>query len=79
MKAALKERLADSSAKVLVTTPKMATRVPVNDLPDLQHIILVGAEKRSLKLSEVSWEKEMSVASSEGEIEWVDLEDPPCA
>ena len=78
MKAALRERLADSRAKVLVTTPKMATRVPLDDLPDLQRVILVEQEKRSLKLSEASWEKEMSLASSEGEIEWVDLEDPLC-
>ena len=76
MKAALRERLMDSRAKVLVTTPRMATRVPFSDLPHLQHIILIGGEKRSLKAGEVSWEKEMSLASPEGEIEWVDLEDP---
>jgi acetyl-CoA synthetase len=76
MEMAVRERLKDSGAKVLVTTPRMAARVPFTELPDLRHIILVGAGNIILRPGEVSWEEEMSRASYDCEIEWVDLEDP---
>jgi acetyl-CoA synthetase len=76
MEMAIKERLKDSGAKVLVTTPKMASRVPFSELPSLRHIILVGSENIILKSGEVSWEDEISSASYEFDIEWMDLEDP---
>jgi len=76
MEVAVRERLRDSGAKVLVTTPKMAARVPFSELPDLQHIILVGAGNIVLRPGEVSWEEEMSCAPYDFDIEWVDLEDP---
>ena len=76
MQDALRERLADSEASVLVTTPKLATRVPFADLPNLRHIILVGTGNIMLKWNELSWEEEMSRAPAQCEIEWVDLEDP---
>lgn len=78
MEMAIRERLRDSGAKVLVTTPTMASRVPFTELPDLRHVILVGAGDIVLSPDEVSWEEEMSHASSEFDIEWVDLEDPLC-
>ncbi len=49
MEGAVKDRLEDSKAKVLVTTPELLGRVPVEELPDLKSILLVG--KHSL-----SWE-----------------------
>jgi acetyl-CoA synthetase len=76
MQVALKERLGESGASVLVTTPKLATRVPFADLPHLRHIILVGADNIRLKGNDLSWEQEMSRASAQCEIEWVELEDP---
>lgn len=76
MQATLKERLLDSGAKVLVTSPRMMTRLPAADLPDLKHIILVGAGKSRLRPGEWSWEAEMSQASSNCDLEWVRLEDP---
>ncbi len=76
MEVAVRERLSDSGAKVLVTTPKMAARVPFSELPELRHIILVGAGNIILRPGEVSWEEEMARASYEFDIEWVDLEDP---
>ena len=42
MEAAVRDRLEDSEAKVLVTTPEFLERVPVNELPHLKHIFLVG-------------------------------------
>ena len=76
MQDALRERLADSEASVLVTTPKLATRVPFAALPNLRHIILVGAGNMMLKWNELSWEEEMSRAPGQCNIEWVNLEDP---
>jgi len=76
MQATLEERLLDSGAKVLVTSPRMITRLPAADLPDLKHTLLVGAGKSRLRPGEWSWEAEMSQASPECDLEWVRLEDP---
>jgi len=76
MEMAVRERLKDSGAKVLVTTPRMAARVPFTELPDLRHIILVGAGNIVLRPGEVSWEEEMACAPYECEITWVDPKDP---
>ena len=76
MQEALRERLRDSRATVLVTTPRLSTRVPFGKCPGLRHIVLVGAGKIMLKSNELSWEDEMSRAPSQCDIEWVDLRDP---
>lgn len=76
MEVAVRERLKDSGAKVLVTTPRMAARVPFSKLPELHHIILVGRENIVLRPGEVSWEEEMSRAPYDFDIEWMDLDDP---
>jgi len=76
MQSTLKERLLDSGAKVLVTSPRMMTRLPVAELPDLQHIVLIGVGKSRLRPGEWSWEEEMSRASPQCDLEWVGPEDP---
>ncbi len=47
MQVSLGERLRDSGAKVLVTNPRMAERVPLIDLPRPRSIILVGCNRTS--------------------------------
>jgi acetyl-CoA synthetase len=42
MEGAVRDRLQDSEAKVLVTTPELLERVPVHELPALKHIFIVG-------------------------------------
>ena len=42
MEGAVRDRLEDSEAKVIVTTPELLQRVPVDELPHLKHIFLVG-------------------------------------
>ena len=42
MEGAVRDRLQDSEAKVFVTTPELLNRVPVDELPALKHIFLVG-------------------------------------
>ncbi|MTH52804.1 acetate--CoA ligase [Bacillus mangrovi] len=73
MEGAVKDRLADSSAKVIVTTPELLDRVPHDELPDLKHIILVGDEEE--REGYIHFHKEMAAASKEFETEWLDQED----
>lgn len=77
MREAVKDRLQDSKAVMLVTNPELAKRVPFDELPELQYVMLVGVEDQSrLKEHEISYEAEMSEAPDHFDIEWVDLEDP---
>lgn len=74
METAVKDRLEDSGAVALVTTPDLLQRVKRDQLPGLRHIILVGgsaAEDPGL----LSYEAEMAAASAELEPEWLSLED----
>jgi acetyl-CoA synthetase len=42
MEGAVYDRLADSEAKAIVTTPELLNRIPVDKLPHLETILLVG-------------------------------------
>jgi acetyl-CoA synthetase len=42
MEVAVRDRLEDSEAKVLVTTPELLSRVPLNDLPALKTVFVIG-------------------------------------
>ena len=75
MEAAVKDRLENSDATALVTTPELLKRVPVQEISSLKHVILVGADEGDLKEGFYSFEKEMAEASPELEIEWMDRED----
>ncbi|EJL41175.1 acetate--CoA ligase [Brevibacillus agri] len=74
MEAAVRDRLENSEATAIVTTPALLPRIPVSELPALKHVIIVGA-KEELAEGQVSFEEAMAKASSELEIEWVDRED----
>ncbi|MGF9907744.1 acetate--CoA ligase [Brevibacillus porteri] len=74
MEAAVRDRLENSEAVAIVTTPALLPRIPISDLPALKHVIVVGAEEE-LKEGHIRFEKAMEEASSELEIEWVDRED----
>ena len=74
METAVKDRLLDSGAVAIITTPALLSRVPVGDLPELKHVILVGAGEK-LEAGQISYDQEMARASDELEIEWVDRED----
>jgi len=74
MEQAVGDRLEDSGAKVLITTPDLLYRVPQDKLPELEKIVLVGD---NLKDSDdyIDYHNEMETASSDFAIEWVGLED----
>jgi len=76
---AVKDRLADCEARVLVTTPKLAGRVHeiLEDLPALETIIIVNRRNTPYELGkrEVSYEDLMEEASEAFEIERTERED----
>jgi len=72
MEGAVKDRLEDSDAKVIVTTPELLERVPLNELPSLKHVVIVGD---TVEAPHIDFLNEMKTASKELEIEWVDKTD----
>lgn len=74
MEGAVRDRLADSEAKVIVTTPELVSRIPIDELPSLEHIFIVGegvAEEGKL----IDFNKYFSEADRHLDIEWMDLQD----
>jgi len=77
---AVMDRLEDSGAKALVTTPDLkASSVDeiIDSLPELEHVIV--AKSGGIELTgerTVSFEEEMKSASATHETEWMDREDP---
>lgn len=74
MEGAVRDRLQDSGAKVLVTTPELLERVPVSELPDLKHVILVGDNLQE-NGDYIDFKQKLSEASNKLDIEWVDRND----
>ncbi|MFT8320609.1 MAG: acetate--CoA ligase [Bacillus sp. (in: firmicutes)] len=74
MESALKDRLQDSAAKIVITTSELVNRIPIDELPALETIFIVGKnveEKGKL----VDFQKSFYDASDVLEIKWVDLQD----
>jgi acetyl-CoA synthetase len=74
MEGAVRDRLQDSAAVAIVTTPELLSRVPVSELPALKHVILVG-DAAELQEGQVRFSDLMANASDKLEVEWVDRED----
>jgi acetyl-CoA synthetase len=74
MEGAVRDRLEDSEAKVLVTTPELLKRVPVNELPALKHIFLVGENVEETDKI-IDFNKKMAEASNKLDIVWVERTD----
>ncbi|SDT41871.1 acetyl-CoA synthetase [Paenibacillaceae bacterium GAS479] len=73
METAVKDRLIDSTATAIVTTPALLPRIKRDELPDLKHIIVVSPDEAPE--GTISYRDEMASASEEAEIEWLDRED----
>lgn len=74
METAVKDRLEDSGAVALVTTPALLSRVKREELPELRHIFVVGdMDEREQGI--IDFETEMLTSSEELEPEWLDRED----
>ncbi|MEK4852730.1 acetate--CoA ligase [Paenibacillus sp. FSL H7-0756] len=74
METAVKDRLEDSGAVALVTTPELLHRVKREQLPGLRHIFVVGASAAE-DSGLLNYEAEMAEASAELEPEWLSLTD----
>lgn len=75
---AIKDRLWDSGAKILITQPHLKDIVDEarRELPELERVIVVGAEEDELGDRDVSYETEMEEASEKLDTEWVTRETP---
>ncbi|MGG3842710.1 acetate--CoA ligase [Anoxybacillus kestanbolensis] len=74
MEGAVRDRLEDSEAKVIITTPELLPRVPVNELPALKYVFLVGDDIKE-EGPFFDLKKRMNAASKHFDIEWVGRED----
>ncbi|MYL62742.1 acetate--CoA ligase [Bacillus hwajinpoensis] len=74
MEGAVRDRLEDSEAKVLVTTPELLERVPVDELPNLENVVLVGENVKE-EGPYIDFYKHFESADKKLKIEWVDRED----
>jgi acetyl-CoA synthetase len=74
MEGAVRDRLLDSEAKVLVTTAELLKRVPVDELPALKHILVVGQDVKE-EGPYIDFYKRVKEASKHLDIEWVERED----
>ncbi|QHA92906.1 acetate--CoA ligase [Bacillus sp. N1-1] len=74
MEGAVRDRLEDSEAKVLVTTPELLERVPVDELPNLESVVLVGENVKE-EGPYIDFYKHFESAEKKLKIEWVDRED----
>ncbi|MDQ0208148.1 acetate--CoA ligase [Alkalicoccobacillus murimartini] len=74
MEGAVRDRLDDSGAKVLVTTPTLMERVPFEDLPDLKKVLIVD-DQHVESGPYLNFTNRLELASDQLKIEWVDRED----
>lgn len=74
MEGAVRDRLEDSEASVIVTTPELLDRVPVSELPHLKHVVLVGENVKEDDTT-IDFNTHFEKASTNLDIEWVDRED----
>ncbi|EGA90733.1 acetyl-CoA synthetase [Planococcus donghaensis MPA1U2] len=74
MEGAIYDRLDDSEAKSIITTPELLERVPYDRLPNLETIFLVGDDVEE-KDGYIDVMKHLPVSSDKFEIEWLDKED----
>lgn len=74
METAVRDRLQDSEAVAIVTTPSLLPRIKREELPSLKHIIVFGDDAPEGE-GLVSYSEAIAQASDETEIEWLGRED----
>lgn len=73
MEGAVRDRLEDSGAKAIVTTPELMGRIPVEDLPELKYLVVVGDDVKETE-SVLDYNKDIQTMSEAFDLEWVGLE-----
>lgn len=74
MEEAIRARLQDSEATMLVTTSDLLGRVPYKELPHLKNIIVIGDNVKDDPFF-IHYEEEMETSPDSFEMEWLDKED----
>ncbi|WP_282020010.1 acetate--CoA ligase [Planomicrobium okeanokoites] len=74
MEGAIYDRLDDSDAKAIITTPELVSRVPFDKLPNLKTVFLVGdgIEENNHTVDVMKY---LQNCSDRFEVEWLDKED----
>lgn len=74
MEGAVFDRLQNSEAKAIITTPALLQRIPLDRLPKLEKVLVVG---KNIEENEkiIDFQQAMKDASVQFDIEWVDRED----
>ncbi|WP_432355920.1 acetate--CoA ligase [Sporosarcina sp. A2] len=75
MEGAVYDRLDDSDAKAIVTTPELVDRIPVDRLPNLETVFVVGDDVTE-EGKIISFNKHFEKASKDFEVEWLERESP---
>ncbi len=75
---ALRDRLVDSEAKIIITSPALKPKLDAirSQLPDLQYVIVVGGDKSQLGEREYTYEELVEKESTKLHCEHMDPEDP---
>lgn len=74
MEGAVRDRLEDSEAKMIITTPELLGRIPVGDLPNLEKVLVV-ADQVEEDDKHVDFLAKWKEASDQFDIEWMDRND----
>ncbi|QQK81709.1 acetate--CoA ligase [Salicibibacter cibi] len=74
MEGAVRDRLENSEAKAIVTTPDLIGRVPVSELPALENVFIQGDDVRE-EGKTLDFKTRMEQAPESHDITWVDRED----
>ncbi|SDI78740.1 acetate--CoA ligase [Natribacillus halophilus] len=74
MEGAVRDRLENSEAKAIVTTPELVGRVPVSELPALEKVFIQGDDVKE-EGKTLDFKGRMEQASESHDITWVDRED----
>lgn len=74
MEGAVRDRLEDSEARMIITTPNLLNRIPVADLPKLEKVFVV-ADSVEEDDQYIDFMGKWKAASDQFDIEWVDRND----
>lgn len=72
MEKAVRDRLENSEASVIITTKSLLGRIPKDELPHLKHIVVVDED---VEEGYIDFNKRFESVSEEFEIEWLNLDD----
>lgn len=74
MEGAVRDRLEDSEARMIITTPELAGRIPVDELPKLEKVFIVS-DNVNEDDKHIDYMQKWKEASDQFEIEWLDRKD----